>query len=132
MIRYLLDTNIVIYTMNNRPPAVREAFERHQDSMAVSTITIMELFYGADCSRDPERNRRVIEGFTARLAVLDYDDKAASHTAQIRAVLKPAGKPIGPYDAMIAGHARSQGLVVVTNNTSEFERVPGLQVSNWL
>lgn len=132
MIRYLLDTNIVIYTMNNRPDTVREAFDKHQDCIAVSSITMMELFYGAECSSNPERNRRVIEGFAVRLAVLNYDERAASQTAQIRAALKSVGKPIGPYDAMIAGHARSQGLVVVTNNTGEFERVSGLQISNWV
>ena len=132
MIRYLLDTNIVIYTMNNRPQTVKEAFDKHQDAIAVSSITMMELFYGAECSGNPERNRRVIEGFAVRLTVLDYDERAASHTAQIRAALKSVGKPIGPYDAMIAGHARSQGLEVVTNNTSEFERVSALQISNWV
>lgn len=92
----------------------------------------MELLYGAEKSAQPERSLVTIEGLLARLDVLDYDLPAAQHTAQVRAELARAGTPIGPYDQMIAGHARSRGLVVVTNNTREFDRVPGLRVENWL
>lgn len=132
MLRYMLDTNICIFTIKNKPTVVREAFNRHHGQLAISTITLMELLYGAEKSAAPERNLAVIEGFAARLEVLDYDQHAASHTGQLRAELARAGTPIGPYDQMIAGHARALGLVLVSNNLREFERVPGLRVEDWL
>ncbi|MFB1010882.1 MAG: tRNA(fMet)-specific endonuclease VapC [Thiopseudomonas sp.] len=132
MIKYLLDTNIVIYTMKNRPPAIREAFNRHYGQMCISSVTYMELVYGAERSSRPEANLRDLQGFVARMDVLPYEDAAAVHTGQIRAELAVRGTPIGPYDAMIAGHARSLGLIVVTNNLGEFVRVDGLRVENWL
>ena len=92
----------------------------------------MELVYGAERSANPEQNLRVLEGFAARLDMLSYDAGAATHTGQIRAELAAAGTPIGPYDQMIAGHARSLGLIVVTNNVKEFKRVEGLRVDNWV
>lgn len=132
MLRYLLDTDTVIYVMKNRPQQAREQFTRHQGSLALSSVSLMELFYGAEKSAQPERNWRDVEGFAARLQVLDYDTPAAAHTGQIRAFLARQGTPIGPYDAMIAGHARTRGLVLVTNNVAEFARVPGLQLENWV
>lgn len=132
MLKYLLDTNIAIYVIKNRPQRARERFTRHQGQIAMSTVTLMELVYGAEKSSQPERNLRDIEGLAARLAVLPYDEAAATHTGQIRAELARAGTPIGPYDQMIAGHARAQGLIVVTNNLREFERVPGLRAENWI
>jgi len=92
----------------------------------------MELVYGAEKSSNPERNLQDVEGLAARLDVLDCNNQAATHTGQIRAELAKAGKPIGPYDQMIAGHARSQGLILVTNNMREFKRVPGIGVENWV
>src|SRR5574337_1459837 len=132
MLRYLLDTDTVIYVIKNRPQQARERFTRHQGSLALSSVSLMELFYGAEKSAQPERNWRDVEGFAARLQVLDYDTPAAAHTGQIRAFLARQGTPIGPYDAMIAGHARTRGLVLVTNNVAEFARVPGLQLENWV
>lgn len=99
--------------------------------MCISTVTLMELVYGAEKSAQPERNMRDVEAFAARLEVLPYDRDAAMHTGRIRSALARAGTPIGPYDPMIAGHARSRGLVVVTANTDEFERVPGIEVEDW-
>lgn len=131
MLKYMLDTNIVIYTIKNRPPAVKEAFQVHYGQMCISTVTLMELIYGAEKSMAPGRNLQDIEGFAARLDVLDYDAEAAAHSGQLRAELAKNGQPIGPYDQMIAGHARSRGLVLVTNNLREFERVPGLRLENW-
>jgi len=87
--------------------------------------------YGAEKSAQPERNLRDIEGFIGRLEVLHYDEKAAFHTAQIRVELEKLDTPIGAYDQMIAGHARSCGLIVVTNNTREFQRVSGIRIENW-
>lgn len=131
MLRYLLDTNICIFTIKNRPAVVRERFKRFADQLCISTVTWMELVYGAERSAHPEHNLRIAESLAARLSVLDYDAEAASHTGQIRAQLASEGTPIGPYDQMISGHARSRGLVVVTNNTREFDRVPGLQLEDW-
>lgn len=131
MIRYLLDTNICIYTINNKPTVVREYFIRHQNQLSISSITLVELIYGAEKSAAPEKNLEVLEGFVARLRVLPYDNAAAEHTGQLRAELAKLGQPIGPYDQMIAGHARSLGLIVVTNNLREFSRVPGLRTVDW-
>ncbi|MDF8358906.1 type II toxin-antitoxin system tRNA(fMet)-specific endonuclease VapC [Ensifer adhaerens] len=131
MLKYMLDTNICIYTVKNRPQQVREAFNRHYGQMCISSVSLMELIYGAERSAMPERNLSVIEGFAARLEVLNYDQAAASHTGQLRAELARSGTPIGPYDQLIAGHARSHGLILVTNNRREFDRVPGLRVEDW-
>ncbi|KQZ40869.1 tRNA(fMet)-specific endonuclease VapC [Ensifer sp. ENS07] len=131
MLKYMLDTNICIYTVKNRPQQVREAFNRHHGQLCISSVSLMELIYGAERSAMPERNLSVIEGFAARLEVLNYDQAAASHTGQLRAELARSGTPIGPYDQLIAGHARSQGLILVTNNRREFDRVPGLRVEDW-
>ena len=132
MLKYMLDTNIVIYTMKNKPASVRERFKKHHGRMCISSITYMELVYGAERSSNPERNLTSLEGFVARMDVLPLDDSAAAHAGQIRAELARLGMPIGPYDQLIAGHARSQGLVLVTNNEKEFARVPGLRTENWV
>ncbi|MBI6896292.1 tRNA(fMet)-specific endonuclease VapC [Pseudomonas putida] len=132
MLRYMLDTNICIFIIKNKPQGVREAFNRHHGQLAISTVTLMELIYGAEKSAAPERNLAIVEGFAARLDVLDYDIQGAAHTAQLRAELAKAGTPIGPYDRMIAGHARARGLTLVTNNLREFQRVPGLRVEDWV
>lgn len=131
MLKYMLDTNIAIYTIKNKPPAVREAFKKHEDQLCISAITLMELIYRAEASLAVDRNLRAIEGFAARLEVLPYDNDAAAHTGQLRAELKTKGRPIGPYDEMIAGHARSHGLVIVTINIKQFKSVPGIRVENW-
>lgn len=132
MLKFMLDTNICIFTIKNRPPSVRAIFKRHHGQMCISTVTLMEMIYGAEKSSNPERNLADVEGFAARLEVLKYDQEAAAHTGQLRAELARAGTPIGPYDQMIAGHARSQGLILVSNNRREFDRVPGLRVEDWV
>ncbi len=131
MLKYMLDTNICIFTVKNRPQHVREAFNRHHGQLCMSSISLMELIYGAEKSAAPEKNLSVVEGFAARLDVLAYDEIAAAHTGQLRAELARGGTPIGPYDQLIAGHARSRGLILVTNNRREFDRVPGLRVEDW-
>lgn len=131
MLKYMLDTNICIFTIKNRPQHVREAFNRFHDQLCISSISLMELIYGAEKSASPEKNLAVVEGFAARLEVLSYDGPAANHTGQLRAELARNGTPIGPYDHLIAGHARSRGLIMVTNNRREFDRVPGLRVEDW-
>lgn len=127
----MLDTNIVIYTIKNRPEQVRHAFKLHENQMCISAVTLGELIYGAERSSQPERNLADIEGLIARLEIAPFEDHAAEHFGQLRAELYRIGKPIGPYDMMIGGHARALGLILITNNMKEFERVPGLRVENW-
>lgn len=131
MLSYLLDTDTCIYAIKNRPASIRVQLERHTGHIAISSVTAMELLFGVENSKNRERNLPVIEGFLARLEILDFDQEAAWQTAKIRAELRKAGTPIGPYDAMIAGHARSKGLTVITNNLREFERVAGLRTESW-
>lgn len=131
MIRFMLDTNILIYTIKNRPEEVRRQFEAHDGEMCVSSVTAMELLCGAHKSQSVRRNLDVVEGLLARIDVLDFDLAAAEHAGQIRAELASSGRPIGPFDVLIAGHARSRGLNLVTKNIDDFERVGGLRLVNW-
>ena len=131
MLKYLLDTNIVIYTMKNRPQQVKRRFQQHHGQMGISTVTLGELVFGAEHSQEVERNLADIEAMAARLEVMPFDKKAAYHFGQIRAELYRTGHPIGPYDMMIAGQARAIGLILVTNNVKEFERVQGLLLEDW-
>lgn len=96
------------------------------DGLCIFTIILTELLYGAAKSARPEHNRREVEGFAARLDASPFDTEAAGHAAEIRAVLEQQGQMIGGYDLLIAGHARSRGLVVVTGNFGGFGRVEGL------
>lgn len=132
MLRYMLDTNICIYALKHQYPQLQALFNRRAEQLAISTVVLSELNYGAENSSRPEQNLAVIESFAARLEVLDFDASAAAHSGQIRATLKRAGQPIGSHDVLIAGHARSAGLTLVTNNAAEFGRVPGLMTENWL
>lgn len=132
MLKYLLDTNIVIYVIKQRPLQVLEIFNRHHGRMAISSITLAELAHGAEKSSDISRNTAVVEDFASRLAVLPYDDKAAWQYGNIRAALEKLGQPIGVNDLHIAAQARSNGLTLITNNMREFERVPGLLLENWV
>jgi len=132
MLKYMLDTNIVIYTIKNRPRQVREAFKQHENQMCISAVTLGELIYGAERSSQAERNLADIEGLIARLEVVPFEKHASEHFGQLRAELYRIGQPIGPYDMMIAGHARAMGLILVTNNIKEFERVAGLRFENWV
>jgi len=132
MLRYLLDTNIVIYVVKRRPPEVLATFNQHAAHMAISAITLSELMHGVEKSSQVAANLRVIEDFASRLEVLPYTAKACQHYGQIRASLERSGRPIGVNDLHIAAHARSEGLTLVTNNTTEFSRVPGLLLENWV
>ncbi len=132
MLRYLLDTNIVIYVLKRRPLEVLDTFNRHAARMAISAVTLAELMHGAEKSSRVEDNLRVVEDFTSRLEVLPYGARAAQHYGQIRADLERLGQGIGVNDLHIAAQARSEGLTLVTNNLGEFARVPGLMVENWV
>ena len=132
MISYLLDTNIVIYVIKRRPIEALEVFNQHTNRMAISSITLAELIHSAEKSSKPAHNYAVLEDFCSRLEVLPYSAKAAQHYGSIRAALEKTGQTIGVNDLHIAAHARSEGLVLVTNNLREFERVPALQLENWV
>jgi tRNA(fMet)-specific endonuclease VapC len=132
MLRYLLDTNIVICVVKRRPVAVLATFNDNASRMAISAITLAELLHGAEKSSRVSENVAVVEDFCSRLDVLPYGPKAAQHYGAIRAALEKRGQPIGVNDIHIAAHARSEGLVLVTNNMGEFLRVPGLEVENWV
>lgn len=131
--RYMLDTNICIYLIKNRPPSVREQFERcARGEIAVSSVTVAELAYGVQQSQHKRRNEVTMTKFLAPLETLDFDTRAAIDFGRVKVDLEAVGRPIGPYDMMIAAHARSMGMTLVTNNVREFERVDGLTVENWV
>jgi tRNA(fMet)-specific endonuclease VapC len=132
MLKYLLDTNIAIYVIKRRPVEVLGIFNENAGRMAISAITLSELFHGAEKSAKVAQNLTVVEEFASLLEVLPYTPRASQHYGAIRAALEMAGRPIGINDLHIAAHARSEGLTLVTNNLGEFERVPGLLTSNWV
>jgi len=130
MPRYMLDTNTLIYTVKNKREVVRQHFEAHAGEICASSVMAMELLYGAHKSKAVRRNLDVVEGLLGRIELLDFDLGAADHAGHIRAELAAAGNPTGPFDVMIAGHARSKGLCLVTNNESEFTGISGLRLAN--
>lgn len=132
MLKYLLDTNIVIYVIKRRPVEVLGLFNANAGRMAISAVTLSELFHGAEKSARIAQNLAVVEEFSSLLEVLPYTSRASQHYGAIRAALERAGRPIGVNDLHIAAHARSEGLTLVTNNLAEFERVPGLLTENWV
>ena len=132
MMKYLLDTNICIYLIKQRPAGVLAHLHRCKPGdIGLSSITVSELEYGAHKSARPQENRLALAGFLAPLEVLAYDDHAASSYGRIRTELERQGKPIGAMDILIAAHALSRQLTLVTNNEREFLRIPDLKVVNW-
>ncbi len=132
MLRYMLDTNLCIRVLRERPQGLRARFNAEADGLAMSTIVLAELLHGAAKFDRPVEHRNAVEQFAARLDVLPFGAEAAAHAADIRAALERQGRPIGGYDLLIAGHARSRGLIVVTDNLGEFSRVEGLRCEDWL
>jgi tRNA(fMet)-specific endonuclease VapC len=132
MLRYALDTNVCIRVLRDRPQGLRPKFNSNAEALSLSDIVLYDLLHGAERSSDPPKIRREVEHFAARLTVLPFDSEAAAHTAEIRADLEQRGCVIGPYDLMIAGQARSRGLILVTGNLGEFQRVQGLRCEDWL
>ena len=131
-LRFLLDTNIVVYVVKKRPAEALERFNQHVGHLAISSVTLAELLHGVEKSTQPAANLMVVENLCSRLEVLPYANKAAQHYGSIRAALERLGRPIGINDLHVAAHARSEGLVLVTNNLREFERVPALLLENWV
>lgn len=132
MLAYMLDTNICIHVMKHYPPELREQFNALAEQLCISSITLGELHYGVEKSARRADNLAAIEHFVARLDVLPFAEKAAAHYGQVRAELERAGTPCGPHDMQIGGHARSEGLIVVTNNMREFTRMPGVRAESWI
>ncbi len=132
MIKYMLDTNIVIYVLNRKPIEVLDTFNQYAGQMCISSVTLAELIHGAEKSAKTEYNLHKVEDFTSRLEVAVYGAKAAYHYGDIRAQLEKNGLTIGVNDLHIASHARSEGYTLITNNVREFERVAGLRVENWI
>ena len=131
--RYMLDTNICIYAIKNKPEHVLRRIREHDPSeLCISSITYAELCHGVEKSKAVDKNRVALVLLLSELDILGFDAKAAESYGEIRAMLEKKGTPIGPMDLMIAGHAKSLGYTVVTNNTKEFERVEGLRVENWV
>lgn len=129
----LLDTNTCIYLIKKRPPEVLRRFDEYAvGDIAVSSVTVAELHFGARKSRRPAQNERALQQFLLPLIVAGFDHDAAIAYARIRASLKKRGTPIGPLDTLIAAHAASLNLTLVTNNVREFERVPDLKLDNWV
>jgi len=129
---YMLDTNICIYAMKQKPEKVLQRLkEVLNDGICISAITLAELEYGMKHSSNPIKNEQALLRFLLPLDILPFGPNAASEYGEIRAYLQSQGTPIGPLDMLIAGHARAEGMILVTNNIREFERVPKLKLENW-
>ena len=131
--KYMLDTNICIYVIKHKPIDVIQRFLEHDPyDICVSSITYAEMMHGVEKSASKNRNRIAYMAFMSAITILDFNAKAAEEYGRIRAELEIQGTPIGPMDMLIAGHAKSENLILVTNNTREFERVKGLKLENWV
>ena len=130
--KYMLDTNICIYLIKQKPPKVLKHFKFHAiGDIGLSSITLAELRYGVSKSRHVERNQQALDEFILPLEIADFDEKAAAEYGTIRADLEKAGKPIGSMDMLIGAHARALGVTMVTNNVREFKQIEGLKVIDW-
>ena len=130
--RFMLDTNICIYAIKHRPPEVIAALRAHESAgLGLSSVTVAELYFGVAKSGSA-RNLSALEQFLAPLELADFDRSAAAACGPLRAAMEAAGTPIGPLDTQIAAHALALGVTLVSNNTREFARVPGLRLENWV
>ena len=130
--RYMLDTNIIIYAKDARPEIVLERFRQYQPGdLCISSITMAELEYGVCNSSKPKQNRLALLTFLSNIDIIPFDTDAARSYGEIRYDLKSKGQLIGANDMLIAAHAKSLGYTLITNNTREFERVDGLLLDNW-
>ena len=129
---YMLDTNICIYAIKNRPEIVLKRIQDNLDQgMCLSSLTVAELWHGIEKSAFPGKNKRAFLNFSVPFDILAFDDQAAIEYGKICADLQKKGTPIGTMDTLIAAHAKANGLTLVTNNVREFERVQSLKVENW-
>ena len=132
MLEYMLDTNTCIYAMRGSYPGVNEKYKAQSGRLCISSVTLSELHFGAEKSMRRIESLDAIEYFTSFLEVLSFGAVAAAHYGQLRAHLERMGTPCGHADIQIGAHARSEALIVVTNNRREFDRMPGLRVENWV
>ncbi len=131
--KYLIDTNICIYIMNKRPAGIIKKFKQFElGEVGISTITVSELQYGVAKSTNRKENHQRLEQFIAPLEILTYDEMAAGAYGDIRFQLEKCGQPIGPLDLLIAAHALSQNVILVTNNDKEFKWIKNLKIENWI
>lgn len=132
-LRYLLDTNICIYIAKQKPVTVMKKFEKLEvGEIGMSIITFGELLFGAKKSHFPDQAHNKLIELSTLIPVLELNNKVAEHYGDIRANLEKKGKPIGNNDLWIASHARSMEVILVTNNSKEFKRVPNLEIENWV
>lgn len=130
--KFLLDTSTCVFIIRNKSQLALSRLRQHAVGVvAISSITLAELRYGADKSQDPAKNHAALNSFLAPLEVVEFDAQAAGEYGRIRVDLENRGLPIGALDTLIAAHAKSLNLTVVTNNVGEFSRVPGLSVEDW-
>ena len=130
---YLLDTNICIYFMKNTfPKKKKKMLSLHPSDLAISSVTVFELEYGASKSNWGEKTRQKLAMFLAPFTILPFTSSDAFHAGIIRAHLEKQGAIIGPYDVQLAGQAISRDLIFVTHNTGEFNRVPNLRLEDWV
>lgn len=130
---YLLDTNICIYFMNNRYPSLtKKLMSHHPSELLISSITVFELQYGAEKSNWGEKTKQKMAMFLAPFNILPFDSDDACVAARIRVHLQKQGTIIGPYDIQLAGQAVSKNLTIVTHNSGEFSRVPGIRMEDWV
>ena len=131
MALYLLDTNTCIAVMRNHPVAAQRMRAVAPGDCAISTVAAYELYTGVEKCANPARERTKVELLLTMVWELPFDADAAREAAKVRALLESQGQPIGPYDVLLAGQALAQSLILVTDNTREFSRVPGLTLENW-
>jgi len=132
-VRYLLDTDICIYSIKRRPAPVLERLrEVGPDAVAISVVTAMELRLGAEKSQFPEPTQLKLDRFLRPMRLIPFDEEAALECARLRAYLERRGRPIGPFDSLIAAQALALRLVLVTNKVREFERIPDLRLESWV
>ena len=130
---YLLDTNICIYAMKDKYPALsKKLFQIPPSDIFISSVTVSELEYGCSKSNWENRSRNVMNLFLSAFTIIAFDEKDARIAGRVRAKLMKSGTPIGPYDIQIAAQGLSRGLTVVTHNTKEFERIPELKLEDWV
>ena len=129
---YMLDTNICIYAMKNKPAQVLQRLEREiSNGVYISSITVAELEYGVRKSSFVEKNMQALLRFLLPFIILPFDASAASEYGIVRSYLQKRGEIIGPMDMLIAAHAKAENMTIVTNNTGEFSRVPDLKIEDW-
>lgn len=132
MLSMMLDTSVCIRALRDRPNQIKMRLQAGEQHLCISTVVLYELYVGGARSREVQALRPEIDEFFTKIAILPFDEEAAFHAAEIRVDLRDKGQLIGPNDLLIAGHARSRNLKLITGNLREFSRVDGLRCEDWL